>query len=1063
VGITVNSENAHRAIADYLEAIRKNLAHGDSTEHTHRPALKDLLEAVGQNITATNDPKRIKCGAPDFNIKRGKIPLGHVETKDIGINLSEMERGRGANSEQFTRYRDGLPNWVLTDYLEFHWYVGGKKRLTARIANLDGKTKIKSLPRGDEELTQLLNAFFKQSALTIGTAKDLAERLAGMARIIRDLIRGSFRREVETGWLHNWLTAFREVLIPDLRPFLTDEERSSEKRSLAFDDMFAQTLAYGLFAARVHAPPNKVFSREMAAFNLPKTNPFLRKLFSEIAGVDMPETIAWAADDIVELLKHADMPEILTDFGKGKGKEDPVVHFYETFLAAYDSRLREVRGVYYTPEPVVTYIVRSVDHLLTTRFNRPKGVADENTLILDPATGTATFLYVVVDQIHQKFAKQKGAWNSYVDEHLLNRIFGFELLIAPYAIAHLKLDMQLQDLGYRFRSDQRLGIYLTNTLEEAAKRSENLFANWISDEANAAAKIKRDDPILIVLGNPPYSGISANNGEWITKLIKDYRVVDGKPLGEKKVWLADDYVKFLRFGQWRIQQTGQGILTFITNHGFLDNPTFRGMRQSLMNTFTDIYVYDLHGSSKKNECPPEGIIDKNVFDIQQGVAISFFVKEPGKSEPATVHHSELWGTRDAKYDRLSSTVISSTRWRTLDVRKPYYFFVPRDEAHRHEYDAGWSVADIFILSNSGVVTARDEFVLDFDKKNLRHRIATFRNPEIDDQTIKQQFKLSENYAWRVAQARKELMQVKDWEDRFAQIPYRPFNFRHIYFHQSVVWRPRFNVMRQMQKANVALITTRQTRDQFDALATNKIVGHKSVAAYDINSVFPLFIYDSEKKEKGDSGKPITMSLFNSSASSRMRHPNLSPSFLKAVAEKLKLPQTEPHGLPKNITPEDIFHYAYAVFHSPTYRTRYVEFLKIDFPRLPLTGNLKLFRALAAKGAELVALHLMESPKLNDLITEFPEKGSNEVEKVLYIDKDKQVWINKTQYFGGIPEAVWEFHVGGYQVCEKWLKDRKGRELSFGDIQYYQKIVVALAETIRVIGELESLVPQWPIM
>ncbi|MCD4727814.1 MAG: N-6 DNA methylase, partial [Pirellulales bacterium] len=392
--------------------------------------------------------------------------------------------------------------------------------------------------------------------------------------------------------------------------------------------MFAQTLAYGLFAARVHAPPGEKFSRRLAAFNLPKTNPFLRKLFSEIAGVDMPESIAWAVDDLVDLLRHADMAEILTDFGRGKGKEDPVVHFYETFLTAYDPRMRELRGVYYTPEPVVGYIVRSIDHLLKTRFNRPKGLADENTLILDPAAGTGTFLYSVIEEIHRKFARQAGAWDDYVAKSLLNRIFGFELLMAPYAVAHLKLGMQLRETGYKFATDQRLGIYLTNTLEEAAKKSEHLFAGWVAEEANAAARIKRDDPILVVLGNPPYSGVSANRGQWITNLVADYRKVDGKPLGEKKVWLADDYVKFLRFAQWRIARTGQGIVGMITNHGYLDNPTFRGMRQSLMETFDEIHVLDLHGNAKKKERSPDGSKDENVFDIMQGVAICIMVKYP---------------------------------------------------------------------------------------------------------------------------------------------------------------------------------------------------------------------------------------------------------------------------------------------------------------------------------------------------------------------------------------------------------------------------------------------------
>ncbi|MBM4095007.1 MAG: DNA methyltransferase, partial [Planctomycetes bacterium] len=560
---------------------------------------KILLESAGKGITATNEPKRILCGSPDFQIVRKGVPLGHVETKDIGTNLDEMERGKGPHGEQFTRYRDALPNWLLTDYLQFRWFVGGAKRLTVRVAELDAKGKLKPLPDGERELAELLTAFFQQPALTVASARELAQRMAGMTRIIRDLIVSTFEHEKEQGWLHNWLAAFRDTLIPDL-----DEKQ--------FADMFGQTLAYGLFAARRHAPPDEPFSRKMAAYSLPKTNPFLRKLFAEIAGVDMPDSIAWAVDDVVELLKHADMAEILTDFGKGKGKEDPVVHFYETFLAAYDPKMRKVRGVYYTPEPVVSYIVRSIDHLLKTRFNRPKGLADENTLILDPAVGTATFLYFVIDQIHQKSARQAGAWDDYVAKHLLNRVFGFELLMAPYAVAHLKLGMQLQETGYQFGSDQRLGIYLTNTLEEAAKKSAHLFAGWVAEEANAAAEIKRDKKIMVVLGNPPYSGISTNRGEWITRLVADYRSVDGKPLGEKKVWLADDYVKFLRFAQWRIAQTGQGIVGMITNHGFLDNPTFRGMRQSLLRDFDEIYVFDLHGSTKKHQQPPHGGTDENV-------------------------------------------------------------------------------------------------------------------------------------------------------------------------------------------------------------------------------------------------------------------------------------------------------------------------------------------------------------------------------------------------------------------------------------------------------------------
>jgi len=1041
---------------EYLTSIKKELAGGIATESTYRPALKALIEAFDPGIIATNEPKRILCGAPDFRITRKTVPLGYIETKDIGTNLNEIEAGKGTHGYQFIRFRDGLPNWILADYLEFRWYVNGKKRLTARLADFDAKGKIKQIQDGEQKVGQLLSAFFKEPALTVATAKDLALSLAHMTRIVRELIIEAIKEETEEAerhrikeatsgfsimpsargpWLQEWLAAFRQVLIPDLN-------------ETQFADMFAQTLAYGLFAARIHAPSEKQFSREMAAFILPKTNPFLRKLFQEIAG-NMPDSIAWAVDDIVELLKHANISEILKDFGKGKGKEDPIVHFYETFLAAYDPRMREFRGVYYTPEPVVKYIIRSIDHLLKTHFNRQKGLGDENTFILDPATGTGTFLFFIVDHIYRSFAGQKGSWDDYVANHLLNRIFGFELLMAPYAIAHLKLGMQLEQTGYKFSSDQRLGIYLTNTLEEAAKKSEKLFASWVADEANAAATIKKDLPIMVVLGNPPYSGISANRGSWINNLLESYRQADSQPLGEKKVWLSDDYVKFIRFAQWRIERTGQGILGLITNHGYLDNPTFRGMRQSLQNTFTDMYIFDLHGSTKKRQIPPNGRKDENVFDIQQGVSIALFVKQQAKQCPATIHHCELWGGRSDKYSELSASDISITDWRKINSHSPYYFFIPRSDKYQKEYEKYWKITNIMPIHSSGIVTARDSLVIALDTDSIRKRLDIFRSSSLSDSDIKSKLNLNENYAWRVANARKELIALKDWRNYFDQILYRPFDIRPIFYHPSVVWRPREEIMSHMRMSNLALSTTRSIEiGRFEhVFCTRKILDHHAVSLKEINYLFPLYIYPPIK---GD------LKLETD------RRPNFNPSFLKALSEKLLLSQDKTSNFPKGVNPEDIFNYIYAILHSSTYRLRYAEFLKSDFPRLPLTGNHKLFNALCKKGSELVALHLMESPKLNKFITEFSIKGDNCVEKVQFADKDKRVWINKAQYFSGVSAAVWEVRIGGYHVCEKWLKDRKGRKLSYDEIQTYQKIVVAINETIRLKTEVDMLIPSWPI-
>jgi len=1046
---------------NYIQAIEKALAAGDATEHTHRPALKTLLESLDNNITATNEPKHIECGAPDFILRKDSVTVGYIEAKDIGKSLDEAEK-----TDQLKRYRDSLTNLVLTDYLEFRWYVDGECRLKARLGSATKDRKIRRDKDGIQDIAELFSNFLSHRAEGVGTPRELARRMARQAHLIRNLIINAFQNEPEGGSLHTQLAAFRDNLIPDL---------SVEY----FADMYAQTIAYGLFAARCSAPDNKEFTRQNAAYLLPKTNPFLRKLFNTIAGPDLDDRIAWLVDDLAQVLAQADMEAVLKDFGKHSGKEDPVVHFYETFLKEYDQRIREMRGVYYTPEPVVSYIVRSIDHLLKTRFNKPLGLADDKTLILDPALGTATFLYMVINEIHQANTGkgQQGLWNNYVAEKLLPRIFGFELLMAPYAVAHLKLGLLLQETGYEFQSDQRLHVYLTNTLEEAFKKSEQLagFNEYIVDEANAAAEIKKEKPIMVVLGNPPYSGISANDSirtvtdpktgkpkqelTWIGKLIETYKTVDGNPLGEKNPkMLQDDYVKFIRFGQWRIERTGGGILALITNHGYLDNPTFRGMRQSLMNTFTNIYVLNLHGNVKKREVTPDGGKDGNVFDIQQGVAIGIFIKEPGKSSPAEVHYADLWGLRGewpnpqqgTKYHALLETDIAATGWAELKPHSPFYLFVPRNEDQLAEYTNNWKITDIFPINSVSIVTHRDHFVIDFDYAVLKDRITDFRDSNLNDNAIRENYDLNEN--WDISKARRDLHQDENWRKAFTKIFYRPFDSRHIFYHQAVIERDRYNVMRNILVAkNLVLTTTRQVTslDFNHILCTDSVSEYKCVS-HDRNShVFPLYLSPAEGEMQFEGGE---------------RRPNLNPEFIKTVSEKLGLKFVEGGmgDLEQTFGPEDIFHYTYAVFHSPTYRTRYAEFLKIDFPRLPLTSDKGLFKSLAANGAELVALHLMESPALNNLITKYPIAGSNTVEKVTYDDNNQRVYINKTQYFEGVPSEVWDFHIGGYQVAEKWLKDRKGRTLTYDELTHYQKVMVALKETMRLMAEIDALIPGWPI-
>jgi len=1091
-------------VGQYLAALRNNLRTGDATEHTHRPALKEFVDSIAPAINAVNEGKRTACGAPDFTVKRSGLTVGYIETKIVGASLDEAEA-----SEQLQRYRRSLDNLLLTNYLEFRWYVDGQPRAAASLGRLKSDGTIAHHRAADTAVVELLADFLRHQPAEITTPVELARRMARFTHIIRDIIADAFDNGLASPMLKDLRSSFARTLLPDINePAKTGE----------FADMYAQTLAYGLFAARCnHRGPRGSFRRLGAAAEIPKTNPFLRRLFETITGNALDdEPYAGFVDDLVQLLSYSDTNAILRQFGKRTRQEDPIVHFYETFLACYDPRLREMRGVYYTPEPVVSYIVRSVDHLLRERFGLDGGLADTTTvkytrrekgdekreaeaprvLILDPACGTGTFLYSVVDHIREGFMRSgnAGMWSGFVREHLLPRLFGFELLMAPYAVAHLKLGMQLagQDLpeelrekwAYDFAADERLGIYLTNTLEEAERKIEDLLGplRVISEEANAAAAVKRDMPILVVMGNPPYSGHSANrswevrNGKrrrtFIGKLVQDYYRVDGKPLGERNPkWLQDDYVKFIRWGQWRIEQSGGGILAFITNHGYLDNPTFRGMRQQLMNAFTDIYILDLHGSSKKKEKAPDGSKDQNVFDIQQGVAIGIFVKEPGKKGPAKVHHAELWGEREVKYRELRADSVDKTKWTRLNPHSGFYVFTPRDGDLMTEYHRYLSIPEAAPTHSAGVVTARDALTLGWTVAEIWEKVSTFAR--MVPERARDHFSLASDVRdWKVELAKADLLETGPSKDRVTPILYRPFDTRFTYYTgttRGFLCMPRPAVMRHMLAGkNLGLITTRQTRDQWDVLVTRTICGHKSCAAYDINTLFPLYLYP-DPATNGD--------LFSNG---KKRHVNFSPNFIADVEKKtgLRFIDDGTGDLQHTVGPEDVFNYIYAVFHCPAYRERYAEFLKIDFPRVPLTSDRDLFRTLCRLGAELVALHLLESDAVRAEIEQFfPEGGNNCVDRgypKYYPPGERapgsdrpiergRVYINDTQYFHGVPEEVWQFHIGGYQVCAKWLKDRRGRELTYDDIDHYRKIVNALGGTIRLMQEIDDAIPRWPLV
>ena len=1054
-------QNTATTFRDYRREVERTSGTGQATEHSYRPALQALVQALGgAGVRALNEPAQVACGAPDFIVECGGIPTGHVECKDVGTNLDRVE-----NDEQLRRYREGLPNLILTDYLEFRWYVAGELREAARVGSLDGQGRVVIDRPGTERVWAVFDGFFAADLPTVQDPRELSERMAAKARLLRDGIKHIFRQEGGSGPLHELLSAYRDVLIGGLQP--SD-----------FADLQAQTAAYGLFAACcLHDPRAGPFTRQTAVFA--ETTPFLRDVFGRIAGPGIDSRIAWIVDDLALLLQRADMAAILADFGRRTRREDPVVHFYEDFLAAYDPELREVRGVYYTPEPVVSYIVRSVDRLLRDRFGLADGLAETTdgggeerpVLILDPAAGTGTFLREVIARIRETIEGKGlgGAWPDYVRNHLLPRLFGFELLMAPYAICHLKLALEIggTDAGFSMPDGQRLGVFLTNTLEEPHERATGaLFAHEIAREAASADAVKRDRPVMVVLGNPPYSGHSANKGPWITDLIDRYKrdFPELKKPAQAK-WLSDDYVKFIRFAQWRIERTGDGVLGFVTNHAYLDNPTFRGMRRSLMETFDEIYLLDLHGNAKRRERAPDGGRDENVFDIQQGVAIGLFVKRKDAGDGlARVFHADLWGEREAgphngKYGWLAENDVESTEWVELTSRPPLHLFVPRNEALSEEYEAAWSIPSIFSPNGDpapGIVTTHDQFAISWTPEEAAAKVERLLATNSEEEA-REIWRLCSQDQWQYDRAKRELAD-DSWRRRVEPILYRPFDMRMTIFDRNVAVHRRERVMYHMRAgSNLSLVTVRQASvDEVysHVLATRNAVDNRCFySSRGIMSLVPLYIY---AREGGVHAEGIRM-------------PNINVEYIEATkfAIGLDFISDGAGNLVTTFGPEDIFHYIYAVLHSPEYRRRYADFLKSDFPRVPLTSDRELFTGLVGLGQRLVDLHLMEAE--GEDAPAFPIAGDNRVEKVRYTLPNNglpgRVWINDDQYFDGVRPRVWMFTIGGYRPAEKWLKDRKGRDLSYNDIDWYCRVCAVLAETPRIMARIDEAIAArggWPL-
>lgn len=982
---------------EYIHAIDQLYHVGNTTEHSFRGSLASYLQSILNNFVVTNEPRRIDCGAPDYVITQKNVPVAFLEAKDV--NDGDLD-GRRQHKDQFNRYKSSLTRIIFTDYLDFHLYVDGEFQDAVRIAETHGN-HIVGIPENEAKFTEMVLHLATEGRQRITSSAALAKQMAAKAHLLADAVKNSIAIDGEEGDsdMAAQLRAFRNVLIHDLKA----EE---------FADIYSQTIVYGLFTARLNDETPEDFSRQEAAELIPKSNPFLRKIFQSIAVYDLDESISWIVEDLASMFAATDADRIMRNYGGNKRHSDPIVHFYEDFLAEYDPNLRKARGVWYTPAPVVKFIVSSIDEILQTEFNLPKGLADDSTIlisraiqqskdkrtsdgmkhelvpvhrvqILDPATGTGTFLAEIIQQVRDKFEGMEGIWPSYVEKSLIPRIHGFEILMASYTIAHLKLSLTLKATGYDRISKDRLNVFLTNSLEEATPRAGDLFAKWLSDEADEASRVKTETPVMICTGNPPYSGSSQNNGRWIGGLMMDYKTEPGGrlPLKERNSkWINNDYVKFIRLCQHYIERNGEGIIAFINPHGFIDNPTFRGMRWQLLNTFDKIYTLNLHGSAKRKEVSPDGSKDENVFDIMEGVSINFFIRtsKKKKSGLAQVYYADLYGTRRFKYDYLSEHRLSSVDYRTINPVPPQYYFIPKDFSKQSLYEKGFRIVDLFPENSMGVTTGHDaEFV----------SMSPFN-------TV-----FNKKYC------------------------YRPFDNRWVNYNTRLLARPRERFMQHFLFPNVALNLIKVTSSSdglFKVLVTNEITDKTILSSKDNVNVFPLYLYPN-------GGSAV---------------PNLGEVVCKKIEEAIN----------DNPSPESIFDYVYAYLYCPAYREMFKEFFKDDYPRIPYPADKKQFYYLSELGAKLRKLHLWENAQSWEMKITFPVSGENNVEDIVF--EEGKVIINDNQYFGGVSELAWYSYIGGYQPAQKWLKDRRGMKLDYKDILHYGQIIFALEETDRIMKEID---------
>ena len=1057
-------------IINYIESVNTIYQTGETTEHSFRGSLevlvKSMLPKAKKNdtpINVINEPKRKEYGAPDFELRKGEVIISFIETKDL---FDKDLRGQNdkAHKEQFDRYKKAINTIAFTDYLDFVLFEKGEERLSAHIAELHDNNIV---PTSDAQqisnFQEIIDTLLNAKPQPIKSAKVLAETLAAKAKIIAAILSKALEKNTskDDHELHIKLDAFKKFLVHDM----------SEEQ---FTDLYAQTIVYGLFIARIYDKTPETFNLQEASDLIPNINPFLKKIFKLLALAELHSGIKWIVEELVEIFKATEMDRILRNYGK-----DPLVHFYEDFLSEYNPKIREEFGVWYTPEDVVRFIVDSVDTILRTELNVENGLADNQLIdyngkethkvqILDPATGTGTFLAVVADKIRKHYNGQGGLWAEDVVSHIVPRINAFEYLMAPYTMAHLKLATSLGLDKIQDERVERLNIFLTNSLEEDHPESELPIARFITDESNAANIIKRETPVMVVMGNPPYNEKSANTGEWIMNLMDDYKQEPGMSRiqvsrskrtgkitykntlkGANPKGINNDYCKFIRLGQNFVERTNEGVLAYITANTYLDSRLFRGMRYELLKSFDKIYILNLHGSTMRKESTDE-ITDQCVFDIRQGVAIIILVKHNTSSsqELAKVYYKDIYGKRSFKLDYLKNHSLQDIDFTELTLDAPLYTFRIIDPQIKAHYDEGFKIDTLMPQKVQGFKSDKDPIAIQYKKNEIERIVEEMRSEKTEEQ-LRSDFGFSDSRDWKLESARQLVKINQQWEKYYTLVQYRPFDLRWTYLHKAIVTYPRPLIQKSIfNKKNTVLCLGQQGNvigdDEWSLIYCSNLPTDLNVVPRGGAYLFPMFIYD-------EMGLCI---------------PNFSYEIIKLIEQYTGLQLQEVEAVERvegGFLAIDLIDYIYAVLYSTTYRDTYHDFLQNDFPTIPYPISSEYFFSMAELGKSLREIHQLEGITQKDFITTYPVAAQKD-NNIARIRKHEEtcegigrVWINKEQYFDGVPTEAWEMVIAGYKTLDKWLKDRKDKHLTGEEILQFQKIVVALCKTIEIQEKIDRII------